>query len=237
VEDIPKTVTWILGGASLPTAVVTLVGLAPRLSAAYPGWVQVAIGLIVAGLFFGSIAGIAYLSTTSRRVSKLKRRIPIICVALGLVATILATAVLALSYQVALSIPDVPRLALTITPTNTELTTVKVKFDADGLQPGNFLVVDVVAVARATELPIGTNQTAPGHRVYRAAIGSDPSGQINSEIQTQLSRATYRLVVAQVYPGPLGVDNSAPNNPDAGTSLCGDIKSRTSRSCAYAEIP
>jgi len=100
VDDIPKMVAWILGGSSLPAAVVTLVGLAPRLSAAYPEWVQIAIGLIIAGLVFGSIAGIAYLIADRRGESRLGRRIPIVGVALGLASTILATAVLAVSYQI-----------------------------------------------------------------------------------------------------------------------------------------
>lgn len=248
MDDIPKTVTWILGGSSVPAAVLTLIGLAPRLSAAYPGWVQVAIFLILGGLVFGSIAGVAYL-TAERRESRLGRHIPLVCVALGLASTILATAVLAVSYNVLLDIPDVPRLALTISATAPDVATAKVKFEADNLRPGNFIVVDVLAVGVNTSAPVGECEPAsppaaglvcpvvPGHRVYRAAIGSDSNGQIDSEIQTQVSRGQYRLVVAQVYPGPLRNDNKAPNNSEATTSLCADIVTRTPRSCAYVEIP
>jgi len=135
-------------------------------------------------------------------------------------------------------------LALTITAADPELATAKVKVDADNLRPGIFIVVDMIGVRRSTSLPVGACHprdevcpAAPGHRVYRAAIGSDSNGQIDSEIQTQLSRRDYVLVVAQVYPGPLGVDNSAPNNMEASTSLCADIVSRTPRSCAYVEVP
>jgi hypothetical protein len=249
MDDIPKTVTWILGGASVPAALVTLVGLAPRLSAAYPGWVQVAIGFLVAGLGFGSIAGIAYLGGERRRASRLGRRVPLAGVTLGLACTILATAILAVSYSILLHIPDVPRLALTITATDPELATAKVKFDADNLRPGNFIVVDVIAVQQEPAAALGGCTPAhppreglvcpvvPGHRVYRAAIGSDANGQIDSEVQTQLNRNQYRLVVAQVYPGPLQGDNNEPNNSQATTSLCADIVTRTPRSCAYVEVP
>jgi hypothetical protein len=249
MDDIPKTVTWILGGSSVPAAVLALVGLAPRLSAAYPGWVQAAIFLILGGLVFGSSAGVVYLATEHRRESRLGRHVPLVCVALGLISTILATAVLAVSYNVLLDIPDVPRLALTITATTPDVATAKVKFDADNLRPGNFIVVDVIAVGANTAAPVGECEPAsppagglvcpvvPGHRIYRAAIGSDSNGQIDSEIQTQLSRSQYRLVVAQVYPGPLRDDNKAPNNAEATTSLCADIVTRTPRSCAYVEVP
>ncbi|WP_068179298.1 hypothetical protein [Mycobacterium sp. UM_CSW] len=249
MDDIPKTVTWILGGSSVPAAVLALVGLAPRLSAAYPGWVQAAIFLILGALLFGSIAGVVYLATEGRRESWLGRHIPLAFVALGLTSTILATAVLAVSYNVLLDIPDVPRLALTITATDPDVATAKVKFEADNLRPGNFIVVDVIAVGVDTPAPAGECHPAsqpdgglvcpvvPGHRVYRAAIGSDANGQIDSEIQTQLSRSKYRLVVAQVYPGPLQNDNKKPNDAEATTSFCADIVTRTPRSCAYVEVP
>jgi hypothetical protein len=248
MDDIPKTVTWILGGSSLPAAVLTLVGVAPRLIAAHPFAMAVSIFLIIAGLGCATIAGIAYLAGDQRRESRLRRQVPLVFVGLGLVATIAATAVLAVSYENTLDIKDRPRLALTITPTSPELATVKVKFDADAQQPGGFDVVDVIAVGRNTRLPVGECHSGPtpvhglicptaaGHRVYQAAVGSDSNGQIDSEFQTELSRSDYRLVVVETYPGPFPPD-SAPGDSEAPTTLCADVQLRVPRACAYVEVP
>jgi uncharacterized membrane protein YidH (DUF202 family) len=237
MDDIPKSVAWILGGSSLPTAVLALVGFAPRLIAAHPLAMEISILLIIFGLFCASIAGVSYLAKDQTRESRFRRRIPIIGISLGMGSTIVATAVLALSYTGTLNIKDLPRLALTVSTANAEFATVKLKVDADAQQPGGFFVVDVIAVPQSAKLPVGKDQLVPGHRVYHASIGSDSNGQISSEIETQLRRSQYRLVVAQTYPGPLNVDNSAPNNAEASTSLCADVELRIPRSCVYADIP
>ena len=244
MDDIPKTITWVLGGSSVVAALLSLIGLAPRLVGAYPQWVQAAIGCIVLGLASGCAATIFYIlkGTGDTPVNPSReakwRHCAIISVAVGLISTLTATAILAVSYATTLRTPDVPRLALSVSDANQpDVATVKVKFEADGLHPGIFLVVDIIGVATGTSVRVGFDQFTPGHRVYRAAIGSDANGQITSEIQTNIHRKDYRVVVAQVYPGPLSIDNRAPNNTEASTKLCSDIVTKEVRSCAYAEVP
>ena len=138
-----------------------------------------------------------------------------------------------------LSTHDAPRLTLSIADASRpELATVNVKFEADELNPGTFVMVDVIALPRNISIPVGKDKVVPnGHRIYRAAIGSNAKGQVTSEIQTTVHRQDFGIVVAQVWPGPLNATSSSPNNQIAGTSLCNDIESGEFRSCAYAEVP
>jgi hypothetical protein len=113
---------------------------------------------------------------------------------------------------------------------------VKLKFDADGLNPGQFIVVDLIPLPVGAA-PDGRGATATGRRIYRGAIGSDGKGQVTSEVQTFVSRDKVGIVVAEVWPGPLTEDTSAPNDQIADTKMCGDIQVREIRSCAYADVP
>ena len=237
MDDIPKSATWILSGATVAAAVVTLVGLAPRLAGAYPGWLQAAIILVLAGFVCGCVAVVLQLLGVTS--GALGRHFAVGSVAAGMAFVVAGTAVLALSYQATLSKEDVPRLTLSVTGNDDEMATVKAKFEADGLDPGQSLIVDLIAVKRGTAIPVGVGQLTPGHRFYRAAIGSDSSGKVTSEIETDIKRADFEIVVAEVWPGPLNVESSAPNNQVASTAMCGNVgtKNKDPRSCAYAEVP
>jgi hypothetical protein len=253
MDDIPKSAAWILSGSSVAAAMVTLVGLAPRLAGAYPKTLVAAIILIVLGLVCGCAAAIVHLVGANRGTAAAQgdtpgqagsafgshRGIAIGSIAMGMVLILLGTAVIAVTYALTLSTRDVPRLTLSVADAEQPgLATVKVKFEADGLNPGQFIVVDLIALHRDTVIPVGVEQIVPdGHRIYRAAIGSDSKGQVTSEIQTNVHRKDFGIVVAQVWPGPLDTNSLASNNLRAGTSLCGDIIKKESRSCAYAEIP
>jgi hypothetical protein len=242
MDDIPKSATWILGGASVATVVVTLVGLAPRLAGTYPLWVQVAIGCILTGLVCGCAAVIFQLIGARTTPPRSQGR-AIVSVAIGMAFVVAGTGVLAVSYSVTLSKEDVPRVALSVAG-DEAMATIKVKFEADGLDPGQSLIVDIIAVDRKTPVPSGVSQMVPGHRIYRAAIGSDSTGKVTSEIETVIQRADYKIVVAEVWPGPLDVDSSAPNNQSADTKMCGNVgipekgkDKKAIRSCAYAAVP
>jgi hypothetical protein len=125
---------------------------------------------------------------------------------------------------------DVPRLTLS----DHDMASVKAKFEADGLDPGQSLIVDLIVVKRGTAIPVGVGQLTPGHRFYRAAIGSDSTGKVTSEIETDIKRGDYEIVVAEVWPGPLDVQTSAPNNQAASTAMCGNVSrdKKDPRSCA-----
>lgn len=241
MDDIPKSATWILGGSTVAAAVVTLVGLAPRLAGAHPGALRSAIILILVGLVCGCAAVIIQLIGANSGKSALFSRLGIGSVALGMVCVVGGTAVLALSYQDTLGTDDVPRLTLSVTRADNDMATVKAKFEADGLDPGQSVILNLVAVKRDIAIRVGVGQVTPGHRFYRAQIGSDSTGKVTSEIETDIRRDNYQIVVAEVWPEPLGVNNEAPNNQEASTALCANVGKKDGttdpRSCAYAEVP
>ena len=37
-------------------------------------------------------------------------------------------------------------------------------------------------------------------RIYHASIGSDSTGKLLSDIQTEINRTKYKLVIAEVFP-------------------------------------
>jgi hypothetical protein len=153
---------------------------------------------------------------------------------------VIGTAIIAGSYIVTLSTDDVPRLTLSVTGIDRDVATVKVKFEADGLDPGQSVVVNLIAVKRTTNVRVGVDQVTPGRRFYRATIGSDSTGKVSSDIETAIRREEYQIVVAEVWTAPLKEDKTAPNNQEAGTALCGNVgKNGTTdpRSCAYALVP
>jgi hypothetical protein len=239
MDDVPMSATWILGGATIAAPVVTLVGLAPRLAGAYPTWLTIAIVLILLGLVGGCTAIVLQLASAGRTNPKPSRG-GITSVAIGMACVVLGTAVIAVSYIVTLSTDDVPRLTLSVTGIDRDMATVKVKFEADGLNPGQSVVVNHIAVQRNTTIRVGVDQVTPGHRFYRATIGSDSTGKVSSDIETAIRREDYQIVVAEVWPVPLEVDKTAPNNQEASTALCGNVgknDKRDPRSCAYTLIP
>lgn len=255
MDDIPKSVVWVLGGSSVAIGMLTLVGLAPRLAGAYPWPLFIAIMFIVLGLVFGCTAAILQLlaanrthgptesdSTTPAVASSNRHRsLAIGSVALGMASILIGTAVLAVAYALTLNTDDVPRLSLSVSGADQpDLATVKVKFEADDLNPGQFIVVDLIALPRVppgVKIPASRGARVPGRRIYRGAIGSDSKGQVTSEIQTNIHREDVGIVVAEVWPGPLNTDSSTPNNLHADTQMCGDIQRKEIRSCAYAEVP
>jgi hypothetical protein len=240
MDDIPKSAAWILSGSSAAAAIVALIGLAPRVASAYPAWLRVAIVLILIGFMCGAIAVMFYLIGVSRSPATRNNGWALAFIAAGMACVVGGTAVLAIAYQQTLSTHDVPRLTLSVSSAGEpQFATVKVKFEADELNPGQFIVVDMIAVARDTvaKMPAGVGQVVPGHRFYRAAIGSDSTGKVTSEVDTNIRRGDYGLVVAEVWPGPLNADTLAPNNQQASTRLCSDIVKSEVRSCAYAEVP
>lgn len=239
MDDVPKSATWILGGATVAATVVTLVGLAPRVAGAYPGWLTVAISLILIGLVCGCTAIVLELIRAGGTSSKLSR-FGIGSVAAGMVCILAGTGVIAVCYIATLSTDDVPRLTLSVTGIDRDMATVKVKFEADGLNPGQSVVVNLIAVERATNIRVGVDQVTPGHRFYRATIGSDSTGKVSSDIETGIRREEYQIVVAEVWPVPLEEDKTAPNNQEASTALCGNVGKNDKtdpRSCAYALVP
>jgi hypothetical protein len=247
MDDIPKSAAWILSGASVAAALVSLVGLAPRVAGAYPGWLRFAIILIVVGFILGAIAVIINLFGLQREASGSNRLITpaITSTAAGMIFVIAGAAVIAFAYQETLSVHDVPRLTLSVADAaQSDLATVKVKFEADELNPGQFTVVDIVVVDRdtAANIPKHPQPYVSGRRVYRSAIGADSTGKIISEVDTDVHRKDSGIVVAEVWPGPLrdaqGGSTLASNDQDATTQLCSDITNTgTMRSCAYAIVP
>jgi hypothetical protein len=229
-----------LSGSSAAAGIVALVGLAPRVASAYPGWLRVAIVLVLIGVVCGAISVICYLVGVGRSPAGGNNNWPVGFVAGGMAFIVGGTAILAIAYQQTLSTHDVPRLTLSVSgAAEPQFATVKVKFEADELNPGQFIVVDMIALARDTvaKMPAGVGQLVPGHRFYRAAIGADSAGKVTSEVETSIRRADYGLVVAEVWPGPLNTATLAPNNQQASTRLCSDIVKSEVRSCAYAEVP
>jgi hypothetical protein len=176
---------------------------------------------------------IVHLVAADRHHAPGHRRSAISFIAAGMICVVAGTAVLAFSYANTLETDDIPRLTLSVSsdPDHVELATVKVKFEADGLDPGAFLVADLIALQRG-------DSDNFGDRIYRAAVGADSSGRVTSDIETDIHRKDYRLIVAQVWPGPLPPPNRIANNAPALTSLCGDIyENDDPRSCAWSEVP
>jgi hypothetical protein len=239
--DIPKTVVWILGGFSLVSAGLAALTVAPRLIGTYTIPVIVALVLMVIAFLLAAIAGFLNL-VTAQWETKPKALRPTILglIAVGLVCMLSSLATVLIAGSFLLAKPEVPRLALNVVQNQgpdgqrSSAATVKVKFEADALDAGQSLVLDVLALYNYDPM-------LPGERIYRAIIGSDATGKVVSEIETEIFSSSYSLVVAEVYPvSPAELDKDPASWGDelqGYTRLCSNIEPSAARSCAFARVP
>jgi hypothetical protein len=238
--DIPKTIGWILGGFALVTAGLGTLTIAPRLAGTYENQVMIALGLMVAAFLAAAVAGLINLAVARGQNSSRKVQVTIVAIlAAGVVSLLASLGIMLVSETAVLAKPEVPRLALSVIGNQkpngdrSATDTVKIKFEADGLDPGQYLTIDVLALPAA-------DPHRKGDRIYHASIGSDSTGKLLSDIQTEIDRTSYKLIIAEVFPvGPSDWLHHSTNSYDLTgyTQFCTDLRPNDSRSCAWAQVP
>ncbi len=267
--DIPKTVGLILGGFTLVSGGIGALTLAPRVVGTYQ--VPVMLAVLVMIFAFGLAGFAAWLSLViSSGPHRLVRWIHH-SIFWGLTFLILSIGTILILACLTLGKGEFPRLSLTVVENqkpNGELEpadTVKLKYEADGLHPAQPVVVNIMALPQINDGQIIDSVQAD--KIYSATIGSDSTGNVVSEIQTEVDRGKYAVVVAEVYPLPenqphrCDKQNCTPTDPTdsrgectahpdkctpettwadekkSHTFLCGDIVANSKRSCAWAMVP
>jgi len=202
--DIPKTVGLILGGFTLVSGGIGALTLAPRVVGTYQ--VPVMLAVLVMIFAFGLAGFAAWLSLViSSGPHRLARWIHH-SIFWGLTFLILSIGTILILACLTLGKGEFPRLSLTVVENqkpNGELEpadTVKLKYEADGLHPAQPVVVNIMALPQINDGQIIDSVQAD--KIYSATIGSDSTGKVVSEIQTEVDRGKYAVVVAEVYPLP-----------------------------------
>jgi hypothetical protein len=250
--DIPKSVGWILGGFSLVSAGVGALTLAPRVVGAFQDEVIIALGLMLGAFLLAVVAGWINLVTSQGalrsflgRSSRWWHWFMYGCLAAGFLLMVASIAIILIFESFVLGRAPVARLTVSVIENQKQngdplpSDTVKLRFEADGLSPSTFLVVDVLALP-VTDLNQKVSDQR-GDKIYRSLIGSDSVGRVGSDIQTEIPRSKYAIVVAEVYPGnkqkPPKEIPVWDEELFGTTHLCGDIGPQDPRACAWAQVP
>jgi hypothetical protein len=264
--DISKAVGWILGGFTLVSGGIGALTLAPRVVGTYElPVIGVLIGIIGAFILAGNAARLSLTKSSHPSATSIHWSIVI-----GFLLLIASVGTMLWLVCLTLGKGEVPRLALTVVENrkpNGELEpadTVKLKYEADGLHPAQPVVVNIMALPHVNDDQFVHSVQAD--RIYSATIGSDATGKVVSEIETEIDITRYAVVVAEVYPLPenqalcdrqkcTATDPRVPDDvctahPDkctpkttwadeknTHTFLCGDIVADSKRSCAWAIVP
>jgi hypothetical protein len=246
-EPIFKAAAWILGGFSLLTAGLGALTVVPRIANGYLAWTVVAVALIMVAFLAAMIAvGVSYQQAylTDTKWWRDWVKVPIALAAVSLLTGIAIVLVISLFV---LGRSEVPRLTLSLAqengadgkPTNTDA--MKLKFEADSMNPGGFMVVNVIGLKQIEE---GAD-SQHGDRLYLSVVGADSAGRIVSEVNTEIPK-DYDVVVVEVFPGPIdrtktdpltGKDLTWAADQKPSTTMCADISNRDPRACVYARVP
>ncbi|OSC40324.1 hypothetical protein [Mycobacterium decipiens] len=242
-EPIFKAGAWILGGFSLLAAGLGALTVIPRIANTYLLWTIIAVIFMVLA-FVGALmaVGLVYHRKHGDAGEEWYRDAAKVFIAFGGVFLLTGISIVLISGVLVLARTEVPRLALSIAPNQrqdgnaAESATVKVKIEADAMDPGGFLVVDLMAIPVVKK----GQEYQFGDRVYLSAVGSDSTGHVSSEIQIEIPSSKYSMIVAEVYPGPMKRDGTNVNwagEMYASTQMCADITTPVPRACAYAQVP
>jgi hypothetical protein len=225
--DISNAVGWILGGFTLVSGGIGALTLAPRVVGTYKWPVIIAVGVMIAAFIFaGNAARMSLAKSDHPSATKIHWHVVI-----GFILLMASVGVLLILVCLTLGKGEFPRLALTVVENqkpNGELEpadTVKLKYEADGLHPAQPVVVNIMALPQVND---GQEiHSVEADRIYSATIGSDGTGKVVSEIETEIDRGKYAVVVAEVYPLPekqsQGCDNElncTPTNPTDSVDEC-----------------
>jgi hypothetical protein len=200
-EPIFKAAAWILGGFSLLTAGLGALTVVPRIANGYLTWTVIAVAFIIVSFLAAMIAvGVSYHQAymTDTKWWRDWVKVPIALAAVSLLTGIAIVLVISL---LVLGRSEVPRLTLSLAQENgadgkpTDTDTMKLKFEADSMDPGGFMVVNVIGLKQVEE---GANRQH-GDRLYLSVVGADSAGRIVSEVDTEIPRA-YEIVVVEVFP-------------------------------------
>jgi hypothetical protein len=237
----------VLGGFSLLTAGLSALTVIPRVANGYLSWTVLAVSLIVVAFLGALVAvGVTY-SETYKSEKKWWRDTVKIPIALAATLLMGGIAIMLVISLLVLGRSEVPRLTLSIAPYGdnakgdpTTTATVKLKIEADAMNPGGYLVANIVALDTIVE----GGQFQVGQRIYRSLVGSDSAGHVMSEIETQIPIDRYSIVVAEVFPGP--VQSAGAGGAQftwssefamVSTTVCTDIEAPQPRACVYARVP